>query len=61
MFQSGLLADESGTIKFVIWHEEGVEKLEEGKVCTQLLRPGGCLKGPALPQPECRHLHGRRG
>jgi replication factor A1 len=32
MFQSGLLADESGTIKFVIWREEGVEKLEEGKV-----------------------------
>jgi replication factor A1 len=32
MFQSGLLADESGTIKFVIWREEGVERLEEGKV-----------------------------
>jgi replication factor A1 len=32
MFQSGLLADESGTIKFVIWREDGVEKLEEGKV-----------------------------
>ncbi|MBP1928681.1 replication factor A1 [Methanolinea mesophila] len=32
MFQSGLLADESGTIKFVIWREDGVERLEEGKV-----------------------------
>jgi replication factor A1 len=32
MFQSGLLADESGTIKFVIWREEGIERLEEGKV-----------------------------
>ena len=28
MLQTGLLGDESGTIKFVIWKEEGKEKLE---------------------------------
>jgi replication factor A1 len=32
MLQSGLLADESGTVKFVIWKEEGKEKLAPGGV-----------------------------
>ncbi|HUU75440.1 MAG TPA: nucleotide-binding protein [Methanoregulaceae archaeon] len=32
MLQSGLLGDESGTIKFVIWREEGMEKLDPGQV-----------------------------
>jgi replication factor A1 len=32
MLQSGLLADESGTVKFVIWKEEGKEKLVPGGV-----------------------------
>jgi replication factor A1 len=32
MLQSGLLGDETGTIKFVIWKEEGKEQLTVGKV-----------------------------
>ena len=32
MLQSGLLGDESGTIKFVIWKEPGKEKLAVGSV-----------------------------
>jgi replication factor A1 len=32
MLQSGLLGDETGTIKFVIWKEAGKEKLEIGAV-----------------------------
>jgi replication factor A1 len=32
MLQTGLLADESGTVKFVIWKEEGKEKLIPGGV-----------------------------
>ena len=32
MLQSGLLGDETGTIKFVIWKEEGKEKLALGSV-----------------------------
>jgi ssDNA-binding replication factor A large subunit len=32
MLQAGLLGDETGTIKFTIWREEGKEKLEPGKV-----------------------------
>jgi len=32
MLQSGLLGDETGTIKFVIWKEAGKEKLEVGSV-----------------------------
>lgn len=32
MFQSGLLGDETGTIKFVIWKEEGKEQLTPGMV-----------------------------
>ncbi|HZD43952.1 MAG TPA: nucleotide-binding protein, partial [Methanomicrobiales archaeon] len=32
MLQTGLLGDESGTIKFTIWKEEGKEKLEPGTV-----------------------------
>jgi replication factor A1 len=32
MLQSGLLGDETGTIKFVIWKEAGKEKLAEGSV-----------------------------
>ena len=32
MLQSGLLADETGTIKFVIWKEPGKERLEVGSV-----------------------------
>jgi replication factor A1 len=32
MLQTGLLADESGTIKFVIWKEEGKERLVPGGV-----------------------------
>lgn len=32
MLQSGLLGDSSGTIKFVIWKEEGKERLVPGKV-----------------------------
>ena len=32
MLQSGLLGDETGTIKFVIWKEPGREKLEVGGV-----------------------------
>jgi replication factor A1 len=32
MLQTGLLGDESGTIKFVIWKEEGKEKLVPGGV-----------------------------
>jgi replication factor A1 len=32
MFQSGLLGDESGTVKFVIWKEEGKERLVPGMV-----------------------------
>ncbi len=32
MLQSGLLGDETGTIKFVIWKEEGKEKLAVGSV-----------------------------
>jgi replication factor A1 len=34
MFQSGLLGDETGTIKFVIWKEEGKERLTPGMVYT---------------------------
>jgi len=34
MLQSGVLGDESGTIKFVIWKEAGKEKLEVGSVYT---------------------------
>lgn len=34
MLQSGVLADESGTIKFVIWKEAGKEKLAIGSVYT---------------------------
>jgi replication factor A1 len=34
MLQSGLLADESGTIKFVIWKEEGRERLLPDTVYT---------------------------
>jgi replication factor A1 len=32
MLQQGLLADETGTIKFVIWKEPGKERLEVGSV-----------------------------
>ncbi|MDD1718114.1 MAG: nucleotide-binding protein [Methanoregulaceae archaeon] len=32
MLQSGLLADETGTVKFIIWKEEGKERLTTGKV-----------------------------
>ncbi|MCX6689694.1 MAG: nucleotide-binding protein [Methanoregula sp.] len=32
MLQSGLLGDETGTIKFVIWKEAGKERLEVGSV-----------------------------
>jgi len=32
MLQSGLLGDETGTIKFVIWKEGGKEKLDVGSV-----------------------------
>jgi replication factor A1 len=32
IFQTGLLGDESGTIKFTIWKEEGREKLAPGTV-----------------------------
>jgi replication factor A1 len=32
MLQAGLLGDETGTIKFTIWREEGKEKLLPGKV-----------------------------
>ncbi len=32
MLQSGLLADETGTVKFVIWKEEGRERLVPGMV-----------------------------
>ena len=32
MLQTGLLGDESGTIKFTIWKEDGKEKLEPGTV-----------------------------
>jgi replication factor A1 len=32
MLQSGILGDETGTIKFVIWKEAGKEKLEVGSV-----------------------------
>jgi replication factor A1 len=32
MLQSGLLGDESGTVKFVIWKEEGKEQLVPGTV-----------------------------
>jgi replication factor A1 len=32
MLQTGLLGDESGTVKFVIWKEEGKEKLAPGSV-----------------------------
>jgi len=32
MLQSGLLGDESGTVKFVIWKEEGKERLVPGMV-----------------------------
>jgi replication factor A1 len=32
MLQAGLLGDETGTIKFTIWREEGKEKLAPGKV-----------------------------
>ena len=32
MLQSGLLGDETGAIKFVIWKEDGKEKLEAGSV-----------------------------
>jgi replication factor A1 len=32
MLQTGLLGDETGTIKFTIWREEGKEKLAPGKV-----------------------------
>jgi replication factor A1 len=34
MLQSGLLGDETGTIKFVIWKEEGKEKLAVDSVYT---------------------------
>ena len=34
MLQSGLLGDESGTIKFVMWKEPGKEKLAVGSVYT---------------------------
>jgi replication factor A1 len=34
MLQSGLLGDETGTIKFVIWKEPGKEKLVVGSVYT---------------------------
>jgi replication factor A1 len=32
MLQAGLLGDETGTIKFTIWKEEGREKLQQGRV-----------------------------
>jgi replication factor A1 len=34
MLQSGVLGDESGTIKFIIWKEAGKEKLAVGSVYT---------------------------
>jgi replication factor A1 len=34
MLQSGILGDESGTVKFVIWKESGKEKLAVGSVYT---------------------------
>ncbi|MCX6691339.1 MAG: nucleotide-binding protein [Methanoregula sp.] len=34
MLQSGILGDESGTIKFIIWREAGKEKLAVGSVYT---------------------------
>lgn len=34
MLQSGILGDESGTVKFVIWKEAGKEKLQVGTVYT---------------------------
>lgn len=34
MLQSGVLGDESGTIKFVIWKDEGRQKLAVGSVYT---------------------------
>ncbi|MCX6693726.1 MAG: nucleotide-binding protein [Methanomicrobiales archaeon] len=32
MLQSGLIGDETGTVKFVLWHDEGKEKLVPGTV-----------------------------
>ena len=32
MLQAGLLGDETGTLKFTIWKEEGKEKIQQGKV-----------------------------
>lgn len=32
MFQSGLLGDESGTVRFVTWKDDSNSRLEEGKV-----------------------------
>jgi replication factor A1 len=34
MLQSGILGDESGTVKFIIWKEAGKEKLAVGSVYT---------------------------
>ena len=34
MFQSGLLGDETGTVKFVTWKEDGKERLTPGGVYT---------------------------
>jgi replication factor A1 len=34
MLQSGLLGDESGTVRFVIWKEDGKERLSPGAVYT---------------------------
>jgi replication factor A1 len=39
MLQSGLLGDETGTIKFIIWKEPGKEKLREGGVYTVFYAP----------------------
>jgi replication factor A1 len=32
ILQTGILGDESGTVKFTIWKEEGMERLEQGMV-----------------------------
>ncbi len=57
MLQSGLLGDETGTIKFVIWKEAGKEKLTVGSVYNIFYAHGRRIQRQALTQPEHSNDH----
>ncbi len=61
MLQQGLLADETGTIKFVLWKEPGKRTARSRLSLLHILRTGGRVQQQALFEPEHRDTHAGRG